>query len=655
MAEDFMTYGQSQVVLNAIRVLEQLEKSGKITPNEQKALDAARSRAKTAEQAQIETAAGTRGMIAGSAFNLQDEIRGAYNAANEFLKSGDLKAAREKYAEYRDLQRQLDTALQVTAPEFYEKGRTSGQIGTTIIPAAGAVKIGEKLGKVAQMGIGATTSAAASALPEFGGGEGGFVERMSNVSPVSTAASAVVGGAAPVVGPIAGEVTRKFQDITRGGAGGYSGSALRRVGRALQRPQTAGQDIEEYLASLGPEGMVADIAGSPRSMAQGLATMQGEGADILRRNLEARAGGSGTRVQQTVTEALGPEDAAYAARQAEAQRKSTELGPLYDAALSSDKKFNVNALRSGIVMMSDEAAGDVRASLNKVLRNLGAEGEISATKLHNARSALSDAINLATRSGENNKVRQLMPLLDDMDNRLDEIKDYAKARTGYAESSAVERALENGQSVFSGGPTSALDPKELGAMLNKMKPAEVDAYKKGARQYIAALMGTSRSDAASAWAQFDKSWNREKLELLLGKQEADDVIKRLFAEKEFSGTRGDVLAGSQTSFREEARESLADIREPDSMQAPSPLKRAYEGLFNQPVNRMIDEVLYGSRRSNLNRQIGELLTMQGAERNMIVPVLLDEAKRLQDPTRAQAIVDALTQIGVITYGSTVGE
>jgi hypothetical protein len=328
---------------------------------------------------------------------------------------------------------------------------------------------------------------------------------------------------------------------------------------------------------------------------------------------------------------------------------------MYDAALSSDQKFDVSALRSGIVMLADEAASNVKSSLNTVLRNLGQEGEISATKLHNARSALSDAITSAKIAGQSNKVRQLMPLIDDMDRRLDTIPNYSKARAGYAESSSIQRALDEGRNTFSGGATSAMSPQDLSDMLKKMKPVEVDAYKKGAREYLAALMGTSRSDAASAWQQFDKAWNREKLELLLGKPDADAVIQRLFSEKEFSKTRSDVLEGSQTTFRSEAAKDLADLREPDSMQAPSPLRRVYQGVVNEPVNRMINEVLYGSRRSNLNREIGELLTMQGAERDKIVPILLNEAKRLQDPTRAQQIVDALTTAGVMTYGATRGE
>ena len=649
------TYAEASRVLEAIKVLEALERDGTITEAEQKALDRARSSRKTAEQAQLETAATYGGFRSGATMNLYDEARGAYNAANELLKSGDIGAAREKYAEYRDLQRRIDEALQVSAPAQYAKGQIAGGVAGATVPVAGATKLMQGMGTVGKMATGAATGATAAALPDFGAGQGGFVPRVQNIDPTSAVIGGAVGAAAPVAGQIAGGVTRGVQDIIRGGQQGVSGAALRRMGRAVQRPQVAGQDIQQYLQSLGPEGMIADIPGSPRSVAQGLATMQGEGADVLRSQIEARAGGAGERVAETVTEAMGPADAAYAARQAEAARKSSELGPMYDAALSSDQKFDVSALRSGIVMLADEAASNVKSSLNSVLRNLGKEGEISATKLHNARSALSDAITSAKMSGQNNKVQQLIPLLQDMDRRLDTLPDYSNARRGYAESSSIQRALDEGRNTFSGGATSAMSPKDLSEMLKKMKPVEVDAYKKGAREYLAALMGTSRSDAASAWQQFDKAWNREKLELLLGKPDADAVIQRLFSEKEFSGTRSDVLQGSQTSFREEARESLADIREPDSMQAPSPLRRAYQGIVNEPVNRMINEVLYGSRRSNLNREIGQLLTMQGAERDKIVPILLNEAQRLQDPTRAQQIVDALTTAGVMTYGSTRGE
>jgi hypothetical protein len=653
MAE--MTYAEASNIQAAIAALEKLEAAGTISEDGQKALDAARKKRKPAKQAEIETIATYRGFQKGASLNLADEIAGAYQAANELLRKRDIEGAKKAYAKYRDLVRQRDEAAQLLAPEQFAKGEVSGGVSGAALPVATGLRIAKNLGTAKKVLAGAITGATTATLPEFAGGEDGFLARMKEISPVTAATGATLGAVAPVAGRIAGATTRGIQDIVRGGEEGFSGASLRRVGRALQRPQVAGQDIQAYLRSLGPEGVVADIAGSPRSMAQGLATMQGEGADVLRGQLEQRAGGAGERVEQVMSERIGPAIAASEERAAQAMRKSSELGPMYDAAMQSGAEFDVSALRSGLVMMADDAAANVRSGLNAVLRDLGKEGPVSASKLHNARSALGDAITSARIAGQNNKVRQLMPILDEMDKRLDEIPNYATARAGYAESSQIERAVDNGRTVFAGGPTSALSPEDLKAMLDKMKPLERDAYVKGAREYIAALMGTSRSDAASAWQQFDKSWNREKLQLLLGKPDADAVTQRLFAEKEFSGTRGDVLAGSQTAFREEAAESLADIREPDSMRKPSPIARAYQGMFANPVNRMIDEVLYGAKRSNLNREIGELLSMQGADRDRLVPVLLQEAKRLQDPTRAQQITDALVTFGLTTYGAQSGE
>jgi len=653
MAE--MTYAEASNVQAAIAALEKLEAAGTISEDGQKALDAARKKRKPAKQAEIETIATYRGFQKGVSLNLADEIAGAYQAANDLFRGGDIEGAKKAYAKYRDLVRQRDEAAQLLAPEQFAKGEVSGGVAGATLPVATGLRMAKDLGTAGKVLAGAITGATAATLPEFAGGEDGFLARMKEISPVTAATGATLGGVAPVAGRIAGATTRGIQDIGRAGREGFSGASLRRVGRTMQRPQVAGQDIQAYLRSLGPEGTVADIAGSPRSMAQGLATMQSEGADVLRRKLEQRAGGAGERVEQVMSERIGPAIAASEERAAQAMRKSSELGPMYDAAMQSGAEFDISALRSGLVMMADDAAANVRSGLNAVLRDLGKEGPVSASKLHNARSALGDAITSARIAGQNNKVRQLMPILDEMDKRLDEIPNYATARAGYAESSQIERAVDNGRSVFAGGPTSALSPEDLKAMLDKMKPLERDAYVKGAREYIAALMGTSRSDAASAWQQFDKSWNREKLQLLLGKPDADAVTQRLFAEKEFSGTRGDVLAGSQTAFREEAAESLADIREPDSMRKPSPIARAYQGMFADPVNRMIDEVLYGAKRSNLNREIGELLSMQGVDRDRLVPVLLQEAKRLQDPTRAQQITDALVTFGLTTYGATRGE
>jgi hypothetical protein len=643
-----MTYAESGAMLESINVFERLEANGTIRPDEQAWLDNYRKEQASAEDEQIKTIATYRGAVAGGTMNLADEIRGAYEAANDFIRRGDVESAKAKYAEYRDLVREKDAAAMLLAPEEFASGETSGSIMGAAIPAAGsqAVAAGKGLSMLSRLGLGAGTGAASTALPEFAGGEGGFTNRMSEVSPVSTAIGASLGAAAPAAGAIAGGTVRAAQNL-RSGVEGFGSRASRRVARAMNQREALGEDIQDYLSSLGPEGVIADIPGSPQQLAQGLASIPGEGGGLLQREIIKRAAGAGERIQDTVTRRVDQPEAAFQQRRELAEERSSVLGPMYDAATASDTTFNVDAIRSGITFIGKDAASNVKKRLNETLTNLGEEGPVSAERLHNARTALSDAMFAAKIKGEGGVVANLKPILAEVDTRLDDIPNYADARVGYANNKAIERAIEEGRKAFTGGATSAMSPAVLKEALAKMSPAQRDAYKKGAREYISALMGTSTNDAAAAWRAFGKEWNAEKMALIVGDEDAAEIARRLMAEKVFSETRGKVLEGSQTSQRTEAREALADLRDQDTGRAPGPLMRLRRGI-EEPVNRVIDEVLYGPRRSNLNREIGQILSLQGDARDRAVNALLEEGRKLNDPTRFQSIVDAVTTVGGLT-------
>lgn len=646
MSDGQPTYAESSNLLEAVKVLEGLERSGDITSSEQAALDRYRSRTKSAEQARAETISTYRGVQAGASMNLADEIAGAYQAANELFRGGDVQGARAKYAEYRDLVRRKDEAARVLAPEQFAKGEVTGGVAGAMVPAVGVTKAIQGASMLPRMAAGAATGAGMTALPQFAGGEGGFRSRASEVSPLSVAAGAGLGGLAPAAGSVAGGVVRGAQNLRRG-VEGFGSGASQRVARSLNRAEASGEDIQAYLDRLGPEATIADIKGSPQQLAQGLASMQGAGSDILQRSVRERGEGAGARIEDVMTRRIDEPEAAFNRRVELAQERSSVLGPMYDAATASDKTFQVDALRSGITFIGKDAASNVKKRLNTAMKDLGAEGPVSAERLHNARSALSEAMYKAKIKGEGGVVRNLQPILRDVDARLDEIPGYSAARTGYANNKAIQRAIEEGRKAFSGGATTAMSPKLLSEALEKMSLAERDAFKRGAREYVSALMGTSSNDAAAAWREFGKNWNAEKLEAILGKEDATEITRRLMAEKEFSETRSAIMGGSQTSQRTESREALADIREPDTANLPSPVSRIRRGI-EAPINRVIDEVLYGPRRSNMNRQIGEILSLQGDQRDAAVGALLQEARRLDDPTRAQAIVEALTTFGGLT-------
>jgi hypothetical protein len=209
----------------------------------------------------------------------------------------------------------------------------------------------------------------------------------------------------------------------------------------------------------------------------------------------------------------------------------------------------------------------------------------------------------------------------------------------------MDRASESGRTTLTGGPTTVETPAQFADRFGRMTAAEQDAMRAGAREYIASLMGTARNDAAAAWGQLaDKGFNDAKLRTLFGDQEAGLMLSLLRGEKTFSETRSKVLEGSQTSMREAARRDLGDVADPETLARPAPFTRVKQAVFDNPVNAVIDAVLYGNRRSNANEQIGRLLTLQGAERDAAVQALLREAARLNQNTRAQSVVRGLAEM-----------
>ena len=638
-----MTYEEAIRKRNAAAVLVKLEEDGSITENEQKALDNYRKNKEAIVNEIVSTEAGYAGMKAQATFNLDDEIYGAYKAAGDFIKNRDLQSAKEAYARYRDLVRQKNEMFKYSAPEEYGKGQLVGGTGTMTLGlgATQGLNLARNASTAKQILTGAGTGAALASAPEFGEGEGGFINRLRNVGVVNPAIGAVAGGGAPVAGRAAEGIYNVGKNIYRGGQDGFQGQALRRVAKQLKNAEDSGTDVKSYLDSLGPEGMLADVEGAPQGLALGLATIQGQGSNTLRRNILNRSKGAGARIEADFNKNIGEADAGFLAEIANKQNKNTVISPMYEKAKSSTQTFDVQDIRDAIVETSVDASRKAKLALNELLSDLGESGNLSATKLHNVRVELNDAKDVAYRSGETGIGANLGVFLDKIDDKLDEIDGYALARSKWAEASSVDRAIEDGMKAFSGGKASAISPKRLEAKLAKMTDAEREAFKAGAREYIGALMGTARNDASIAWAEFGKNWNAEKLELIIGKTQAQEVTRRLLAEAEFSNTKNIAIKGSLTANKQEARKSVGDLTDPETGDQPGVIGRGKRALFDAPLNALIDEILYSNTRGNLNQQLGKILTLQGRERDQVVSTLLDEAARMGDRTLVDKILNGL--------------
>lgn len=581
------------------------------------------------------------------------------------------------YADELERQRRLNLEAELADPEGYRRGEFAGMGTTGALSMAVPSVAAARLPALTRMGIGAAEGAALATAPEFLGAEGGFGPRIANVSPLTAAAGAGAGALAPVAGQAIGGIVRGAQNLRRG-AEGFGSRAIQTAARGVGRTQRTGEDIQAYLDQLGPQAMLADVPGGPRAQAMGLATMQGEGGTVLGRALTERGQGAEARISDTFNRLIAEPNAAFNRRVQLAAERRGSLGPAYETALQSNQPLSVMPISNEIDNMLENATGQTAEALTRVrnqlsgelpdpqriaeidellpsatgrtARNLRAEraaleartGETSAARLHNVRTELSDTISEATRQGRGGLVSALRPVLQRIDDQLDNIPGYAATRGGYADNMAMERAIDDGRKAFSGGATTVETPDQLAARWANMTDAEKDAFRLGAREYIASVMGTSRNAPATAWGQMTTGFNEDKMRIIFGTSQTDEIMQLLRGEQAFSQTRGDVTRGSMTAMREAAREDIADLREPDTGRRPGPIARGWATL-NEAGNAAVDAVLYGPSRSRANQELGRILSMRGEERDKILNVLLLEAERQQTNTRAQAVMRMITE------------
>ena len=623
-----MELQHAQQLVAAIRQLESLPALSEAEAN-------ALAKAKAARPQDVIDSyrAGYRGLAQGLTLRGGDELTAAVQGV---IPTG------MNYEEALAAQREANRLAQAADPEAYATGETAGMIGTgaasMAIPQIGASTL------LGRMGAGALTGAVGASAPDFLGGEGGLQRRWSQVPPMTPVYGAVAGGLAPAAGQIAGGVTRAVQNIGRG-IEGYGSRASQVAAKGVGRTVASGEDIQAYLRNLGPEATLADVPGGPQAQAMGLAAQQGSGGTVVSQALRSRAAGSEGRIDDVVTDVAGDPSAAFRQRLAlEAERKGT-LGPDYEAATAYQGQLDVSDALGTIDSMLESAVGGTQARLNAYKRMLSSDdGQISAAKLHNIRTQINDTMSAATRQGRGGVVASLKPLLQKIDDELDQVPNYTATRTGYGNVREMERQIDFGRAALAPG-RSTTSPDELRRSFSALSDAQKDAYRTGAREYVAALMGTARNAPATAWGELMTGFNDKKLRILFGDTEADRIMQTLRAEKAFSETSGRVTSGSMTSQRRIAEEELGPVRDPDTGRMPGPVSRV-KNTLNESINSAIDSVVYGARRSQANLELGKLLSLKGAERDTALQALLAEAQRQSQSTRSQAIIQLLTQMGV---------
>jgi hypothetical protein len=453
-----------------------------------------------------------------------------------------------------------------------------GEIAGAMMLPVGAALSGATL--PARMGRGAAVGGAMGAV--HGAGEGTDVPSRAAGAAVGLGLGAGIGAVAPplvegaiqggraLVGPIANAVR---------GAVNPADEAGRRVVTALQRdvqndPGAVGRlTPQEFAANAqgGGPATIMDIGGeTPRGLARSAANTSPEGRQVLNTAINDRFEGQTTRVSDYLRGAFHYPNAT-AQRDAIEQTARRVNDPAYARAMhdGSGGVWDAELQRLAGAPAIQAAARDAIPSLsNRSITEgfraprqnpltVAEDGRATLTTTPNGNQIVPDLrfwdqvkrgidaqIGKAERNADSSKVQELTGLKNSLVESLDRlVPTYQQARAGAAHFFGAENALEAGQNYV----TQNFANTETRRALSQMSQSERQLFQDG---FVSRLTETiertgDRRTVVNKIAESPQA--REKLEIALGPQRAQELEARLRVEGIMDLARGAVQGNSTTA------------------------------------------------------------------------------------------------------------
>lgn len=419
------------------------------------------------------------------------------------------------------------------------------------------------------------------------GGSDAAVRSGGEVRPtvIGALAGGGAGAAAPAAGRAIGTGWQRLRDWraarSAANAAGIDHSVLSRLGRAVRDDGLDPAAIGQRMQELGPDAMLMDLGPNLQRQAGALAATPGRGQEIVRGAIANRQAGAGGRVGGALDDALGQPFDTLALADDIVTRRSAAARPLYQSAYQdgangvwspelermAGSPMVADAMRKAAATGQDRAILDGFGSFNPRV-TFTQDGRLVFNQTRPGGSPLypdlqywdyvkrnlDDIAGEAARAGRGSQASVARTMASRLRDELDRaVPSYRAAREAYAGPSAVMEAMEEGQAVF----RNAVTPAQLRRQIASMGQAERDAFIQGARAQVADIMGTARNDALAARSMFQRGYNRDKLEILLGRDQAQRLTQALDAETAFTRTRDIVTGNSETAARSAAMREIA--------------------------------------------------------------------------------------------------
>ncbi len=234
----------------------------------------------------------------------------------------------------------------------------------------------------------------------------------------------------------------------------------------------------------------------------------------------------------------------------------------------------------------------------------------------------------------------------------------------YAELARQREALTQGRPILN-NEASAMRPVELeqalqeGALPQGMQigPSAVPTrMQQGALGEIYRAVGTKANDTTALRnvVRGEGDWNRAKLAMLFGEDNADDALRAIDRETVFGDTANRVTRGSDTAMANRFTKFLDDVEKAQDIPSDTTLTGAAARMGRSLARYLIQ----GDPMTNANQvasDIGRLSVARGDVRDQIVEAILKTGKQnVVDKRRADAVRSLFQSGGLAGYQSLPG-
>jgi hypothetical protein len=532
--------------------------------------------------------------------------------------------------------------------------------GGVIAPLAvvGAAAKGATLGTKTLIGAG-TGGAVGAGQGVLGSKDWTDLPQVAKDAAFGGAAGGAFGIMLPAAARGAGALYEKAANLVGGRVDGMSRAAGGHLIRGVEADGPAA--VQQRLAELGPDAMLADAGPALLGKAQGASLNSDEGRSVLQTALTNRNTGTNARIQSDVNRALGPaEDPQTVADAIKAHRSAID-SVNYPAALNNAPAMKIAPIMTDLIdrvnqapvgSMEYKALTNLQDMLTKTERRplLDAQGHQQYDRLGNERwqdvpVSHDDANILHKVKGElDNVIEYDAPGLGvpagaltrqqgSLKQMRGAINDALEQQVpGYANANAVSAALaKRGEAVnlgtqYLGSGKTTASPERFAAAFDPLAPGEKIAFAKGSRGEIERNLGTKANDlqALRGQLQGEGGWNGAKIATVHGQTGADELAATVDRNLKFRDTYNKVVENSQTAQRTAAAREMKP--EPSSETPLFGPSSTIAGMGVTAAKKGVQAVVNAMTHSDPTRHYGEVartLSLQGPARDARLAAIVD--------------------------------